>query len=296
MSPRVSVIMTVRNGARYLPETLDALAAQTLSDYELVINDNGSVDATPSILAAWAGRDARIRVLPRLPLGNRTFTQGIRRAFEAATAPLVAINDSDDVSAPDRLAQQVAVLQARPEVVLVGSWYDQIDHTGQRIDRRQPPTDVFSAYQSGNPIAHSSVMVRRDKAIAAGGYRERYIYASDFALQIALARAGGQVAMVPEPLIRIRIHDGQASRMPGQLVQFYREPLEIISAASRLPGVPWQARLQGMAARQKLALRYGQALWNDRHLAKSLAETSYWLLASLTSLIPHSVAGGERSL
>ena len=97
MAPAVSIIMTVRNGAQYLPETLDALARQTFRNYELVINDNGSIDRTPSILADYAERDRRIRLLPPVAEGARSFTQGIARAFEAAIAPFVAVNDGDDV-------------------------------------------------------------------------------------------------------------------------------------------------------------------------------------------------------
>src|SRR6185369_12439645 len=127
MVPGVSVIMTVRNGAQYLPETLDALARQTFRDYELVINDNGSIDRTPSILADYAERDRRIRLLPPLAEGVRSFTQGIARAFEAAIAPFVAVNDGDDVPAPDRLEKQAAVLGASPDITLVASWFDHID-------------------------------------------------------------------------------------------------------------------------------------------------------------------------
>lgn len=203
MTPRVSVIMTVRNGARYLPETLDALARQTFKDFELVVNDNGSTDDTPSILATYAQRDSRVRLLSPLDTGERTFTQGIRRAFETAAAPLVAVNDGDDISTPDRLEKQIAVFDSRPEVALVASWFDHIDSEGRVLETHRVPAAVFDAYQSGNPIAHSSIMYRHDKAVGAGGYRERFTFASDFALQIALAAAGGRVATIPEALVKI---------------------------------------------------------------------------------------------
>jgi glycosyltransferase involved in cell wall biosynthesis len=286
MAPAVSVIMTVRNGAQYLPETLDALARQTFRNYELVINDNGSIDRTPSILADYAERDRRIRLLPPVAEGARSFTQGIARAFEAAIAPFVAVNDGDDVPAPDRLEKQAAVLGASPEITLVASWFDHIDSQGRVIETRRVPPGLFAAYQSGNPIAHSSLMYRRAEALAAGGYRERFTFASDFALQVAMALAGGKVAVIPESLVKIRLHEQQASRMPGQRAQFYREPLEILGAARRLWGVPWSARMKGMLCRQKLALRYGQALWNEKRHSESVTATPYWLLASLTSLVP----------
>src|SRR5258708_7118923 len=126
MAPSVSVIMTVRNGAQYLPETLDALARQTFGDYELVINDNGSTDTTPSILADYAVRDGRIRLLPPVADGARSFTQGIARAFQAAVAPFVAVNDGDDVPALDRLEKQAALLEVSPDITLAPSSFHHI--------------------------------------------------------------------------------------------------------------------------------------------------------------------------
>src|SRR5262245_17025162 len=63
MTPQVSVVMPVRNGARWLSEAVDSVLAQTFSDWELIVIDDGSTDATPSILAAFASRDPRIRVI-----------------------------------------------------------------------------------------------------------------------------------------------------------------------------------------------------------------------------------------
>ncbi|MBI1202283.1 MAG: glycosyltransferase [Rhodopseudomonas sp.] len=284
MTPRVSVIMTVRNGARYLPETLDALSRQTFADYELVVNDNGSTDGTLAILADYASRDSRIRVLPPSSRRDPTFTQGIQRAFEAATAPLVAVNDSDDVPEPTRLEKLVVRLDADPRVAIATSWFDNIDEAGCHLASHRLPMALADAYQTGNPVAHSSIMYRRVLAVSVGGYREKFTFASDFALQVAMMSAGGGVAIVPEPLIKIRLHAQQASLMPGKRPQYYWEPLDILRAASRLPGVSWRARLRGMVARQKLALRYGWALWCEGRRTAGVAGVIYWLFVSLTSL------------
>jgi glycosyltransferase involved in cell wall biosynthesis len=284
--PRVSVIMTVRNGERYLPETISAIQAQTFKDYEVVINDNGSTDATPAILAGYAEQDARVRVIVNHAGGESTFTQGIKRALAAARAPLVAVNDADDVSSPARLETQVALLDKQPRVVLVASWYDEIDANGNRVGMAQVPVThpaLVDSCQSGNRISHSSVMYRREPALAVGGYQEQFSYASDFRLQVALMRAGGTLAVIPEPLVRIRTHAAQTSLMPGSKGQLYREPLEILLMASRLPGGSWRARLAGMIARQKLALRYGFALWQGGRRIAGVAGAARWLIASLSS-------------
>lgn len=275
--------MTVRDGASYLPETLDSLSRQTFRDYELVINDNGSTDETPSILAEYAAQDRRVRLLPPLAGNDRTFTQGIRRAFESAMASLVAVNDADDVSAETRLEKQVGLLDANPDIVAVASWFDHIDGKGRIIASHRVPAALFDAYQTGNPIAHSSMMYRREKVLAAGGYCEHFTFASNFDLQIAIASAGGKIAVIPEPLIKIRLHEQQTSLMPSKRARFYRELLEILKMASRLPGVSWHARLRGMVSRQKLALRYGLALWNEGRRAESACPPQHISWPSLST-------------
>jgi glycosyltransferase involved in cell wall biosynthesis len=284
VGPCVSVIMTVRNGARYLPETLDALRRQTFEDYELVVNDNGSTDGTLEILARYAASDRRMRLLPGIAPGQATFTSGIRRALQEARAPFVAVNDCDDVPALTRIEKQVALLQARPELALVGSWFDNIDSQGHLIASHRLPemrAEILDLYQYRNPIAHSSMMYRRDAVLAAGGYQELFTFASDFALQITLIAMGGEIAVVPETLIKIRLHEEQTSLMPGRRAQFYHEPLQVLSKASRLPGGSWHARLRGMLSRQKLALRYGLALWKEGQRVQAIASAAYWFFTAL---------------
>ncbi len=296
MSPAVSIIMTVRNGARYLPETLDAIGRQTFGNFELVVNDNGSSDETPQILERSAARDPRIRLLaPPQDGASRTFTQGIGRALHAARAPLVAVNDCDDVPLPTRLERQVELFDTAPELVLVGCWYDNIDADGHQIVSHRLPVEhqhLVDLYQDRNAVAHSSLMYRRDAALAAGGYQERFTYASDFALQVAMLARGGRIAVVPETLTKIRIHEGQTSLMPGRRAQAYREPLEIHAAASRLPGLSPRARLLSVFTRQKLALRFGAALWDEGRRIEAVHRTVRGLFGPLSTLL--TFGGGER--
>ena len=109
--PCVSVLLPVRDGAPFLREALDSVLAQTLSDFELVVVDDGSEDETPTILGSV--EDERLRVLRQERLGLVT---ALSRAVAEAHAPLLARMDADDVSLPERLERQVAYLDARPEV------------------------------------------------------------------------------------------------------------------------------------------------------------------------------------
>src|SRR5215468_8802334 len=110
MTPAVSVIMPVRNGAAYLPGSVASIQAQDFASFEFLIIDDGSTDATPAILAAFAAADPRIRVFHQPP-------QGIAAALNAgiaeARAPYLARLDADDRARRDRLGRQVAFMEAR---------------------------------------------------------------------------------------------------------------------------------------------------------------------------------------
>ena len=115
--PKVSVVMSVYNGAKYLREAVDAVLAQTFSQFELIIVDDGSVDGTQEILAGCS--DARIRLLRN----DRNLGPAVarNRALAAARGEYIAIQDADDASAPARLATHFAYLRPHPDVVLLGS-------------------------------------------------------------------------------------------------------------------------------------------------------------------------------
>src|ERR1700712_2104078 len=103
VTPAVSVVLPVRDGAAFLPAALASMFAQTMGDFELLAIDDGSTDATAGILAAQAVRNPRLRVVTTPPLG---LIAALNRGLAEARAPLVARMDADDVSRADRLAAQ----------------------------------------------------------------------------------------------------------------------------------------------------------------------------------------------
>ncbi len=166
MTPRVSVVMPVRDGERFLREALDSTLAQTLDDLELIVVDDGSTDATPAILAEAAQRDSRVRVQRQEPGG---LTVALNAGCALARAPLIARMDADDVMLPDRLERQVAYLDAHPDVALLGGGIVLVDETGREIDREpgRPQLDFLVR----NELTHATVMMRADAFRALGGYR-----------------------------------------------------------------------------------------------------------------------------
>jgi glycosyltransferase involved in cell wall biosynthesis len=107
--PRVSVLLPARNEERYLAECLDSISAQTLSEFEVIVVDDGSTDRSPAIAAEHARRDSRFRVVRQEPAGMVAASE---RARVEARAPLIARMDADDVALPRRLELQLAAIEA----------------------------------------------------------------------------------------------------------------------------------------------------------------------------------------
>src|SRR5579885_1878648 len=128
--PRVSVVMPVHNGARYLAEALESVFAQTFRDFEVIVVDDGSTDETPAILRGYGDR---LAVISR-EQGGACAARNL--GAERTAAPYVAFLDHDDRWYPRKLEQQTAVLDARPEVVLVLSESDRMDEQGRLIQTR----------------------------------------------------------------------------------------------------------------------------------------------------------------
>jgi glycosyltransferase involved in cell wall biosynthesis len=101
LSPKVSVVLAVYNGAQYVDQAVDSILAQTFTDFELVIVNDGSTDQTPHILATY--QDPRIVIVDNAQ--NLGLTKSLNRGIRASCGELIARQDADDASLPDRLAR-----------------------------------------------------------------------------------------------------------------------------------------------------------------------------------------------
>jgi hypothetical protein len=243
--PKVSVLMTIYNAGPYLYPAIASLLAETYRDFELVAIENGSTDGSVDVARQFSGKDRRVRLI-ELP-ENIGRTPALNLALKEARGEYVAILDADDITAPERLQRQVALLDAKPDVVLVACHVHMIDGEGNIIGEVFPPTETAAlrdAIAYSNPFQHSSCMMRRGTVIELGGYSDRYKFAMDFALWIALARKG-EVAMIGEPLACIRDHGSRLTHAPSYALIRCHEQLELFGAALRLPGLSHDARRMG---------------------------------------------------
>jgi glycosyltransferase involved in cell wall biosynthesis len=192
--------MAVFNGAARLRATLDSIAAQSESDYELIAVDDGSTDDTPGILAEAARRDPRIRVMTQ---ANAGLTRALIRGCDEARADVIARHDCGDVSHPERFAKQLAVIGTN---VLVSCATRLRGPAGEELyvsradgeDVRNSLLRDDAARIHGIPH-HASAMFCRDDYRAAGGYRAEFRFAQDLDLWIRLARRGS-IAVLDEVL------------------------------------------------------------------------------------------------
>jgi glycosyltransferase involved in cell wall biosynthesis len=207
-APRVSVLFPTWNAERHLELAVESILAQTLGDLELVAVDDGSEDGTLSYLRTVAARDPRVRLLER---PHRGLVPTLNDGLAACRARYVARMDDDDVARPERLARQVAHLDAHPECVALGTRVLMIDPEGLPV-RFWPDVFDHEAIEAellearGGAIVHPAAMLRAEAVAAVGGYRVRP-HAEDLDLFLRLAEAG-QLENLPDTLLEYRLHEG----------------------------------------------------------------------------------------
>lgn len=225
--------MPVRDGERFVAAAVDSVRTQTLPDLELLVIDDGSADATAAIITDIAGHDPRVRLL-RQPRDG--LVAALNRGLAEAGAPLIARLDADDIALPDRLARQCEFMAAHPEVVLLGGWATVIDEHGaaRGKEMRPSPDGIRATLARKSPFIHPTVMFRSDAARQVGGYRAAFEAGEDYDFWLRLADSG-EIAILPEVLIRYREHGGSVTRT-RQLRQIYSARLAKLASAERRAG------------------------------------------------------------
>ncbi len=170
--PLVSIIMAVYNGELFLNQAIDSILTQTFDDFEFIIINDGSTDASASILQNYAIRDARIQVYDQPH--NMGLVAALNRGCNLATGRYIARMDADDISFPERLKKQVAYLEANPHVGILGTWAQVIDERSIKVDEmRLPIIPILAKWDLSffNIIVHPSVMMRKSVVQELGYYQ-----------------------------------------------------------------------------------------------------------------------------
>jgi glycosyltransferase involved in cell wall biosynthesis len=210
-TPQVSVVLAVYNGEKYLRLAVESILAQTFTDYEFIIIDDGSTDDTLGILRHYQTQHSQLRIISR---DNKGLTATLNEGLAMARGEFLARMDADDIALPVRLEKQVEYLRGHPETVLVGSRVLLIDPEGMAI-REQCVEATHEEIDAGHlnngwPVVHPSVMMRTAAVREVGGYREPYNMLEDLDLFLRLAEVG-KLENIPEVLLKYRQHFGSVT-------------------------------------------------------------------------------------
>jgi glycosyltransferase involved in cell wall biosynthesis len=202
--PRVTVLMPVFNGEKYLPAAIKSILSQTYTDFELLIIEDGSTDGSPSIIKGF--KDPRIRVEENGV--NKGLVYSRNRGIEISRGEYIACMDCDDISLPERLAIQVAFMDAHPDIGLSGTWLQVIDDEPGYVQKYLTNPDEIKAnllfYTS---IAQPSAIIRKSVLESTHlRYDNTHMhYYEDYGLWVALS-LHTKISNIPRVLVQYRVH------------------------------------------------------------------------------------------
>lgn len=229
--------MSVYNGARWLHESIESVLAQTHSDFEFIIVNDGSGDTSLKIINDFAGRDRRIRVIDK---PNTGLADSLNVGIGQAKGEWIARIDADDLCKPNRFSAQYAMACLRKELVLIGAGLVEIHDHGQSTKTFHYPHGhqqlVGRLLEKGAIFAHSSAFIRTQTVKGLGGYRPRIVRAQDFDLWLRLSEVG-KIGCVYEPLVCIRRHARQISHDEGGRRQIIDSRVAFVSHFLRQRGL-----------------------------------------------------------
>jgi glycosyltransferase involved in cell wall biosynthesis len=215
VKPKISIVMPVLNGQRFIGEAIESILAQTYGCYELLVIDDGSTDATPQTVQSFAGKLDLKYIRHDKPHGIApSMNDGVRNA----TGDMIAFLDHDDTWFPEFLETQVNYLAEHPDVAMVHSDFQTIDVNGAVIEesvatcrnRKRPSGQVFRELFLDSFIVSNSVLIRRECFTRLGMFDESLRW-GDYHMWMRIARHY-RVDYVPKVLTKYRQHPTQSTR------------------------------------------------------------------------------------
>jgi len=200
-NPRVSVLMPVYNGERYLREAIDSILNQTFTDFEFIIINDGSTDNSLEIIQSYD--DSRIRIVNNET--NIGLTKSLNKAIKRARGKYIARQDADDISLPHRFLEQLSYLERRPEIALLGTSVYHIDEQGKVLGRVIVPIKPGNKLLKENQFNHGSTIFNKNVVVRLGGYNSILRYSQDYELWLRIAKHH-EVGNLPQPLYKLRFH------------------------------------------------------------------------------------------
>ncbi len=233
-APKVTVLIPVYNREKYVAEALDSVLAQTFTDFELLVIDDGSTDRSVEIVRSYS--DPRLRLICNET--NLGVPKTRNRGIQLARGEYLAFLDSDDWAYPERLAKQVAFLDSHPDYAAVGTWISWMDEEGRslrRVRRKPVLPDEIAAQRLFRQGIENSASMARTVVLREYGHQEEYDLSEDFDLWARIA-AKNKLATLPQVLVRCRTHKNritreQAHRVKDRRLAIYAAQLHALGVA-----------------------------------------------------------------
>ncbi|MBD3282362.1 MAG: glycosyltransferase, partial [Candidatus Portnoybacteria bacterium] len=228
--PKVSIIMSVYNGERYLRDAIESILNQSFKDFEFIIINDGSRDSSKKIVQSY--KDPRIVFIENKK--NIGLTKSLNKGIKLARGEYVARMDADDISAYNRIEKQVNFLDKNKDYCLVGTTFYYIDENNKVIFKKIVPLtnkEIKKGLVKKNCFAHGSVMIRKKILEKVKGYREEIKYSQDYDLFIRIAKKC-KVRNLKDVLYKWRMHKESISMRKHKAQKDYvklinkKKPLE----------------------------------------------------------------------
>jgi len=204
ITTKLTVVIPVYNGMPFLQETVNSILCQTYPDFRLLIINDGSKDSSAEYLNSLT--DPRLEVVHQENIG---LCHSLNKAIIKLTeSEFIARLDQDDVSFPTRLEEQINFLSQNPDYAGVFSNIIRIGADGREFGYYQSSaSDLIGNYESSEygSIVHSTMMLRREKFLELGGYRQEVYPVDDYDLLLRLSEKA-PLAVMKKPLVKYRIH------------------------------------------------------------------------------------------
>lgn len=229
--PKLSVIMSVYNGGKYLEESIESVLNQTFKDFEFIIVNDGSTDNTKEILEKFSEKDKRIKIIENKE--NIGLTKSLNKCIKLSKGEFIARMDADDISCSERFEKQVKLLDISNAGVISCNTL-LIDKKGNLLRKIKLPKRIKSVLKKRNCLIHGSLMFNKKILKNLNGYNERMILAQDYELLLRLSHKF-KIGFVQEFLYKHRVHKKNISRVRLYQQMYYTALAKKLGNNSKLP-------------------------------------------------------------
>jgi len=218
--PKISVIMSVFNGSKFLSHAIQSILNQTFKEFEFIIVNDGSTDDSLNIIRSFESADSRIKVISKL---NEGLAKSLNAAISVSKGKFIARMDADDISYENRLEKQYEYMQKNKSIDLCGCSMDIIDELGNVTSEKIQISNIDDIQKKRyfqSPILHITFFGKKSFFVKHNGYREQFKYAQDYDLVLRGINTGAKICNIKDKLVQYR--DYQQKIDPIKFIQQFR--------------------------------------------------------------------------